>query len=136
MAKPDGTLEKTEKLMPEARTERTFECGTCGNKIKAKAPTAVCTGVTLGVLVRLPDGKALTFVDGSPVKDIDDEGNDIEKPWRVDGEVIKINGDGHIFSHDSKKVLDENDKWTVNNDRDDRGFVPGEHGRIEMQEVK
>lgn len=141
MAKTDGTLESTEKLMPEAKTERSFECPTCGMKLKAATPTAACNGLKLGILVRLPKtkdepAKALLYTDGSPVDDIDDDGKPIKKPWRVDGEVVKVNPDGFIFSHDGKKVLNKDDEWEVNPDRNDRGLIPGEHSGVEMEVAK
>ncbi len=136
MAKADGSLEEGEKLMPDVRVERTFECGVCGETITAKAQTAVCTGTRLGVLVRLPDGQTAVYTDGSTRQELNEDGEEVEAPWRVDGEVVKVNGQGHIFSADGKRVLNKSDKWELNPDRTDRGHVPGEHGGVEMKEVK
>lgn len=136
MANTDGSLEKGEKIMPQAKTAKNYECGVCGAKAKLATPTAACAGVQLGVLVHLPDGKSVVYTDGSPRVEQDADGNDVEVPWRVDGEVVKVNADGYIFSHDGKKVLNKDDVWEPNPDRSDRGYVPGEHRGVEMEVAK
>lgn len=112
-----------EKLMPEAKTERDFECSVCGKTTTARTQLAMCIGVDFGVLVRLPDGKAPVYKNG-----LDDNGN----PITVTGEVVKIGSDDVIYSHDGKKYLDTNDAWVENLPAQ----VPGEHVPTPMTEVK
>ena len=114
---------ENEKLMPTARKDRTFTCSVCDAKTTAKTMTAVCIGVDLAVVVKLPGNKYEVYKNGF---------NEDGEPELIPGQVAKVDRENaNVYAFDGSKYL-TNDGWVPNS----TGKVPGEHAPTEMKEER